>query len=278
MRVVMLTNQQENQVALANKMSEQCEIAAVVVSKNIPRRKPDLWKRFRLLTNAVAARTVGRPFVDAWFELMAEYRVRYPHLPSTKVIEVSNVNDQATVAEIEDCAPDLVLVSGTNLVGRRVIEAAQRYGSILNLHTGISPYVRGGPNCTNWCLAKGWYHLIGNTIMWLDIGIDTGNIIVTERTPLDGSETLFDLHWKVMEHAHLVYTGTIERMRAGKTLPNVRQSEIDPGAHFNSTDWTVFQIRHALHNYGNHYRAYFEGSWQGTSASPDLTLFPLDRD
>lgn len=278
MRVVVLTNGQENQVALINKLSEHCEIAGVVFSKNIPRRKSNSWKRFRLLTNAVAARTVGRPFVDAWFGVMAKYKVRYPQLPATKVIEVSNINDQATVDEIESCAPDLVLVSGTNLVGRRLIETAQRSGSILNLHTGISPYVRGGPNCTNWCLAKGWYHLIGNTIMWLDIGIDTGNIIVTEQTPLDGSETLFDLHWKVMEHAHLIYTRTIERMAAGKNMPNIRQSEIDPGSHFNSADWTVFQIRKALDNFGRHYRQYFEDNDRRDSAESDLRLFPLDGD
>jgi len=37
-----------------------------------------------------------------------------------------------------------------------------------------------------WCLAKNWLHLIGNTVMWIDPGIDSGDLLSTERTPLDG--------------------------------------------------------------------------------------------
>lgn len=278
MKVVILTNQQGNQIALANKIAKHADVAAVVISRNIPRHRPRTRKRMRLLLNAIAARTVGHEFVDAWFRVLLKYETQFPNLPTENVIKVQNVNDPGTVEAIEICSPDLVVVSGTNLVGRRVIEISQKRGGIVNLHSGISPYVRGGPNCTNWCLAKNWFHLIGNTVMWLDSGIDTGNIMVTEQTVLDGSETLFDLHWKVMEHAHAVYAGVIAKMSEGKELPNIRQSEIDGGAHFNSVDWGVFEMRQALNNFRKNFRDSFEDPGPRKVLESELMLFPLNRD
>jgi len=47
--------------------------------------------------------------------------------------------------------------------------------------------------------------VIGNTTMWLDLGIDTGAVIAviaTERTALTGSESLKVRHLKVMDPGH----------------------------------------------------------------------------
>ena len=205
MRVVILTNRQGNQIALANKISKVADVAGVVFSRNIPKRRPPAVKRAKLFANAIASRTVGRQFVDVWFEMQRKYDSLFPDISTNDVTEVQNVNDAAALNTIKRLKPELVVVSGTNLVGRRVVEAAQEGMGIVNLHTGISPYVKGGPNCTNWCLAKNWFHLIGNTIMWLDLGIDTGHIIATEQTYLTGEESLLDLNLGVINHAHDKY-------------------------------------------------------------------------
>ena len=275
MRVVILTNKQGNQIALANKIAERAEVAAIVFSKNIPRRKPDFSKRAGLFLSRSAGRIIGREFVNIWAEMQKKYDVFYPNLPTENVVEVKNVNDSASVETIEKHAPDLVVVSGTNLVGKKVIEAAQNGYGIVNLHTGISPYVKGGPNCTNWCLAKNWFHLIGNTVMWLDLGIDTGNIIATEQTPLDGNETMFDLHWKVMEHAHEIYVKSIWRIGEGKNVPSVRQKSVAEGNHFNSVDWNALQMRNALNNFRHNYKNYFADAETHRKLSADLELFPV---
>ena len=275
MRVVFLTNRQGNQIALANKIAAKADVAGIVFSRNIPRRAPGFVKRAKLFANRVAGRTVGREFVDAWFEIQRKYDLQYTDLPTQEIVEVDNVNDPATVETIERLSPDLVVVSGTNLVGKRVIEAAKKSKGIVNLHTGISPYVKGGPNCTNWCLAKNWFHLIGNTVMWLDSGIDTGNIIATEQTPLNGNETLAELHWKVMEHAHDVYIAAIGKLATGEEVRSVPQASIDPGAHFNSVDWNAFQMRKALNNFQQNYRNYFSDPNEHDRRTSELKLYPI---
>lgn len=276
MRVVILTNRQGNQIALANKIGEKTEVAAIVFSKNVPRKTPDFSRRAKLLLNRAANRTIGRELVKVWFEMQKKYDARGSALPTSNIVEVQNVNDAATVAAIEKYAPDLVVVSGTNLVGKKVVEAAQKRRGIVNLHTGISPYVRGAPNCTNWCLAKNWFHLIGNTVMWLDLGIDTGNIIATEQTPLDGNETLFDLHWKVMQHAHEIYTKSVSRIAEGDEVLSIPQKSVAAGSHFNTVDWNALEMQNALRNFRRNYRDYFADAETRSLLTAQLQLFPIN--
>lgn len=273
MRVVVLTNPQSNQNALVSKLAERVDVAAVVLSRNIPRKKPTFGHRLHSSVNAIASRTFGRELLAGWNEILRRYEKAYPRVSASRIVHVENVNDEATGKAISDQRPDLVVVSGTNIVGRKLIEHSEAFGGIVNLHTGISPYVKGGPNCTNWCLAKEWFHLIGNTVMWLDAGVDSGKIIATERTPLDGSETLAELHWKVMEHAHDLYINAITQIGEGNDLPGMPQSEIAEGSEFRSIEWNAWEMKRALTNFKGKYRRYFE-----TSVQPrDVRLYALNR-
>jgi methionyl-tRNA formyltransferase len=274
MRVVVLTNPQSNQNALLCKLAERVEIAAVVHSRNIPRKRPSASKRLRSYINAFSARTAGRELLNAWTEMLQRYGSKYPQFDRAPIIEVDNVNDDATHDAIRDHAPALVVVSGTNLVGPKLIERSKADGDIVNLHTGISPYVRGGPNCTNWCLAKGWFGLIGNTVMWLDAGIDSGALIASERTPLNGSETLTDLQWKVMEHAHDLYVEAIAQIADGKQLPRIPQSSVSEGTEFRAAEWTAREMKKAVDNHRTKFRSYFEADRRDLD---QVKLLPLER-
>src|SRR5206468_12540277 len=117
----------------------------------------------------------------------------HPAFPQTP-IQVADINAPEVLALVEREKPDLVVVSGTNLLKPPLIAKIRETGKVVNLHTGISPFIKGGPSCTNWCLALRRFDLIGNTVMWLDAGIDSGAIIATERTPLTGRESLLELH------------------------------------------------------------------------------------
>lgn len=272
MKIVVLTGDQPNQKALCHKIASRVEIAAIVVSQNIPRKSPTSAARLQRTIAGVGSRLFGRPLVRAWFGLQSGYERTYSSFPVGRVVRVNNINDAATLDTIQSADPDLVVVSGTNLVGKKVIRNSRR---IVNLHTGISPYVKGGPNCTNWCLAKAWFHLIGNTVMWLDEGIDTGRIIATEKTLLTGDETLQELHFKVMEHAHELYLRAIVRILEGEDVPSVSQDEIDRGSLFFTKDWTIFEMIRAVRNFNNLYRSHFSDSRSDERLSANVRLVGL---
>lgn len=277
MSIVVLAGNQANQKALCHKIAGACKLSAIVVSENVPRKKSGLKDKYRLFTNRVANRLVGSAFVDAWFKMLAEYESRYSRFPDVPVIKVKNVNDVGTLEALERYSPEVTMVSGTNLVGRKVIDLAGNEGRLVNLHTGISPYVKGGPNCTNWCLAKNWFHLIGNTIMWLDAGIDTGKIITTERTPLSGTESLFDLHMAVMEHAHDLYIRAVRRIEDGHPVPSVSQDSIGKGTLFYTRDWDITAMRNAIRNFRGNYGRFFQEEEMQLDLLGGLKLVSLDQ-
>ncbi|MDP4867145.1 MAG: hypothetical protein NWR53_10845, partial [Crocinitomicaceae bacterium] len=107
--------------------------------------------------------------------------------------------------------------------------------------------IKGGPNCTNWCIATKQYHLVGNTIMWIDEGIDSGNILTTEFTKIDWSISLLDIHVTVMEHAHQLYVKAIKFIEQGN-ISNVKQSDICDGKTYYTKEWKLKNKRDLIRN------------------------------
>ncbi|NOT91569.1 formyltransferase family protein [Ferruginibacter sp.] len=172
--------------------------------------------------------------------------MKYDQFPATKILEVSSINSADAKLFITDNQADLVMVSGTSLLKKNILEIQLPVG-IINLHTGLSPYIKGSPNCTNWCIASRQFHLIGNTIMWIDAGIDSGDLLCTAIVKFTGNESLSDIHIKVMEEAHALYLQTVKSM-GSNTLQRVKQNSIAAGTTYYSKDWNYKQKRRLLKN------------------------------
>ena len=196
MKVIAIIGDAPNHIALTSRLHKISKISKIV--KIEKKRSGTSTAPFH---QKVASATVGRSFRNAWHKMQLEYAMNFA-IPDVPVATCDSSNSEVTQRIINEERPDLVIVSGTDLLKQPIIETIQKHGKIMNLHTGISPYIKGGPNCTNWALATRRFECIGNSIMWLDAGIDSGNLIATARTPLDGSETASQLHQKVLDHAH----------------------------------------------------------------------------
>jgi len=257
MKTIIFTNSNPNQIALVNKIYNNIDIEAIVVSKNIIKKKKinkvSIYKK-------VLEALIGLPFRTSWNKIQKKYKNNFSTFPKIQLYEVNNINDELTETIIKEINPSLIIVSGTNLIKNNIINATNNKCLIMNLHTGISPYVKGGPNCTNWCLANSEFHLIGNTIMELDIGIDSGKIITTEQTILDGDESLFELHWKVMEHAHDLYIRAILYYMQNDNIKKIKQNDITKGNIYYTKNWTIKQKIKAFINYILFYKKSFKKS------------------
>ena len=175
MKVIAIFGDGPSQRALAQRIHASVPLARIaqVSLESRDRRK--------IVRSAVSI-TLARGLRAAWFNMLRHFDELYSDWPPVPSSGHSSANDAELIALIERERPDLVLVSGTDLLRKATLD---RFATkVMNLHTGISPYIRGGPNCTNWALAMGEFDLIGNTVMWIDPGIDSGAIIATERTPL----------------------------------------------------------------------------------------------
>jgi methionyl-tRNA formyltransferase len=244
MKIVAWVCNQSNQMALLNKIHDVHPLAAIVVESPVIKRKITV----KLLFNAIIERLFLRKSIALWKDTLsyyAEYNKTFPNVP---ILHVENINSEETYNYSNNQNADLIIVSGTRLIRKRLLEIKPKTG-IINLHTGVSPYIKGGPNCTNWCIATKQFHLIGNTIMWLDAGIDTGNIITTDLTSLNGNETLLQIHIKVMDHAHSLYLMVIDELSKNRTVPSVNQNTITKGNIYYNKNWTAYKKYLLLKNY-----------------------------
>ena len=231
MKIVLWIGNEENQKALANKIHALYPITGIITETRIHKPKITSVKIFEKVIEKLFLRSIGQ----AWRGMKTFYRTKYSSYPQTHMLDVENINSEVAYQFTKELSPDLIIVSGTRLVKEKMLSLKPAIG-ILNLHTGLSPYIKGGPNCTNWCLATKQYHLIGNTIMWIDAGIDTGDIITTAFTEFSGDENLLDMHIKVMEHAHLLYVQAIEKL-ASSAYSNVMQNSITEGTTYYNKEW-----------------------------------------
>lgn len=235
MKIVLWIANEPNQKALANKIHEIFPVSAIVTETRQSKRKLTL----RLISEKIIEKVFLSSIRNAWWRMLRNYEDKYPKYPNTETLDVENINSELVYNFTAKHNPDLILVSGTRLVKEKMFRIKPSIG-ILNLHTGLSPYVKGGPNCTNWCIANKDFHLIGNTIMWIDKGIDTGNILTTEFTPFNGHENLLELHIKVMEHAHSLYINAIKFLNSGNRQ-SFKQSDLGNGKTYYTKQWTLKQ-------------------------------------
>lgn len=234
-----------NHKALVAKIAEKYPLTAVIVDrkKNLSAKK----SARSLLTRIIDKLRFGK--IDAaWSALQNHYREKYPDIPETKIKYTDSINNEEVYTFMKEIQPDLVIVSGTSLIKEPLVSLPMSVG-IMNLHTGLSPYVKGGPNCTNWCIANNEWGLIGNTILWLSAGIDSGNIITSERVDLSDLNDLPAIHLRVMEQAHTLYLRAIDYVMTHEPpYPSVPQSGLGKGQLYLTRMWTASMKRKLLMN------------------------------
>lgn len=233
MRVVVWIGKEPNQLALVHKIKEEFDVVGIVYEEKKSKKNRSLKDFF----TRVVVRILFSKIPKTWFELLTYYKNKYPNDLEIESLTVENINDPRVKSFTEVLNPDIICVSGTRLIKKATINTSSTLG-VLNLHTGLSPHVKGGPNCTNWCISKGWFNLIGNTIMWIDEGIDTGNLFLVEKTSFNGNENFFQIHFKVMEHAHELYLRALRKLNKNE-LASIPQNSVSKGVTFYNKDWGI---------------------------------------
>ncbi|WP_053002168.1 methionyl-tRNA formyltransferase [Kordia jejudonensis] len=88
--------------------------------------------------------------------------------------EVKHINDESSVDIIKNHAPDILIVLGWSQLLNEEVLSIPTIGTI-GAHASLLPKMRGSAPI-NWAIIKG-EEKTGNTLMWLNIGVDTGKII-----------------------------------------------------------------------------------------------------
>lgn len=207
MRVVILTTRLPEDIWLINMVAQVCRVEGIVLPIGERPREYGLAsvlaKRIRRDgVLAVANQTLlilyrrlmeRRRDTRAVKEIFTEKPYEYIENGNVDVLEVDDVNSSEVCDFILSKSPSLVVVSGTALLKRNVLESAK--GRIINLHPGFAPQYRGRYGAF-WPIFNKEPELVGATIHFVDEGIDTGRILVKQRVAFDPKDTLKAITYK----------------------------------------------------------------------------------
>lgn len=119
------------------------------------------------------------------------------------------------VAELQTLAPDLIVVVAFGQILPKSVLDIPRYGCI-NVHASLLPKYRGAAPI-NQALIDGETET-GVTTMYMDVGLDTGDMLVKRATKIGPFETAGELHDRLALLGREAMAETLERLCAGTLL------------------------------------------------------------
>jgi methionyl-tRNA formyltransferase len=155
-----------------------------------------------------------------------------------KIYQPEKVGSANSVAQLKYLKPDLIVVAAYGQILNKEILNLPKFGC-LNLHASLLPKYRGASPIHS-AIAAG-ERRSGMTIMWMDEGLDTGDILLQETTTLRRHETAETLHDRLatigasalLKSLPLVETGTAPRIKQDKEKATLTKKLKKEDGHIN---------------------------------------------
>ncbi len=142
-------------------------------------------------------------------------------LPDIPHFITPSVNDSSVYEHISRLQPDLLLIHGTTIVKKHLIEAVPL---ALNIHTGLSPWYRGVGSVA-WALINGDINNIGVTLHKLSSKLDGGDIVGQRRIIINENDTLSSIKARLHIAGIDMAIKAFHLLQAGKNLAFHPQNE-----------------------------------------------------
>lgn len=139
------------------------------------------------------------------------------------VIQPEKLKSPEVLEKLEELAPDVIVVAAYGYIIPDSILTLPKYGCI-NIHASLLPAYRGAAP-VQWAVLNG-EKVSGVTIMRVDTGLDTGDIIARQEVVLSDDETSESLFEKLSECGAHLLTDTLKKIEDGTAVftPQPRES------------------------------------------------------
>jgi methionyl-tRNA formyltransferase len=132
------------------------------------------------------------------------------------LLQPERARDEAFIAQLRTLAPDLIAVAAYGQILPPAILALPRFGC-LNVHASLLPKYRGAAPI-QWAILKGETQT-GVTIMKMDAGLDTGDILAQEAVTIAPEDNAATLHDRLARLGADLLARTIPEWVAGRLAP-----------------------------------------------------------
>lgn len=138
------------------------------------------------------------------------------------VLQPERARNEGFIQELRELRPDLIVVAAYGQILSQAILDLPRFGC-LNVHTSLLPKYRGAAPI-QWAILDGEAET-GVTIMKMDAGLDTGDILTQERTMILAEDNSQILHDRLAQLGAALLIQTIRDYVAGKIAPRAQPTE-----------------------------------------------------
>ena len=130
--------------------------------------------------------------------------------------------DREAIEEIRSLAPDFIVVVAYGQILSEEVLSIPKYGCI-NLHASLLPLLRGAAPL-NFALIEG-HEESGSTTMLMDKGIDTGDMLLTDRVVLDDKMNVETLHDLLSSRGGKLLLDSMKGLADGSIIPTKQNHE-----------------------------------------------------
>jgi folate-dependent phosphoribosylglycinamide formyltransferase PurN len=196
MKIVLLTTECIDKNIIYNELIKYFDIEKVIVEKKVSRAifiKRRI-KRLGLIT--VLGQILFKLIVEKYLNIRSQGRIKeimdnnkfdIRCIEYDKVRNVNSVNDDECINCLVSIKPDLVLVYGTRIISKKVLESVKC--RFINMHCGITPKYRGV--CGGyWALIEHDIKNFGVTVHFVDEGLDTGDVIYQKTVSIKNCDNI----------------------------------------------------------------------------------------
>lgn len=130
--------------------------------------------------------------------------------------------DLELIQTLKDLKPDFMIVIAFGQILTKEVLDIPKYGCI-NLHGSLLPMYRGAAPI-QWSVING-EKVAGNTTILMDVGIDTGDMILKDEVEITNNMTSGELHDILMVRGAELLIKSIEGIASGSIVPEKQPDE-----------------------------------------------------
>ncbi len=218
---------------ISNMLDKTSLVNTIVIEKGV-KAKGEKLKRFfektnifripLLLIDILAIYIYSKVTTLEMRKKLGEYE--YP-LDKIK-LTVDDANDKVCFDFIKRQKPQIIFIYGTSILKKEFLDRIK--APILNIHSGILPKYRN-VHSDFWAFLNKDFDNIGVSIIYLDSGIDSGDLAVQRRIKYSKSDGLIDIKIKILTLIPTLVKFTLGKISEGK-LPRKKQNELKKGVFY----------------------------------------------
>ena len=142
------------------------------------------------------------------------------------ILQPEKLKEKGFIEELISLQPDIIVVVAFRILPSEVFTIS-KHGAF-NLHASLLPKYRGAAPI-NWAIINGEKET-GATTFFLEEKVDTGNIILQARVPIDEDETAGGLHDTLSEIGAELVLHTVRLIELGKAIPKQQNNNVASAA------------------------------------------------